>query len=160
MEHHVRKKTKIVMAVLMVLTGCASNQPDRMYDGEHPLADTAVLSALDDISHASVCTVATVQKVDEKTTSRGIFPGWVRVLPGPHSFVIHCSYDFSMVGLVINFKRVRLTFTVEDMKPKHVYVARYSKYAEAVEVAVEDLGENPSYVIPRKGADHKVRAEF
>jgi len=141
---------------VVTLSGCASFEPDKMYDGDHPLSDTTVLSAFDDISPRSVCTVATLQKVDDNWTSRGIFPAWVRVKPGTHSFVIHCSANFSM-GY---YTRAELSFSVPDMKPRHIYVARYQRVYGGVRVKVDDLGENSNYKLPGGKFHEDTKAEF
>lgn len=148
----------VAAMVLTVLSGCASHQPEKMYEGDLPLRETAILSALDDASSVSVCMVATVQGVDGKETSRSVLPGWVRVQPGTHSFAVDCSSNFSLGYRSIDYSQAKLSFKVENMKARHVYVARYSKLPGGVGVTVDDLGENSGYLLPLKGKS--VRPEF
>lgn len=112
-----------------------------MYDGDRPLADTAVLSAVEGSS--SVCQFATLRSVDGKWTDR---PHWVRVQPGTHSFSIECTTRVWMGAGTINSSRAQLAVTVADMKPRHIYVARYAQLAgNRIDVKIEDLGENSDY---------------
>ncbi len=46
---------------------------------------------------------------------------------------------------MISYKRADLEIVVRDMKPRHVYVARYRKSSSGVSALVEDLGENPEF---------------
>jgi hypothetical protein len=127
------------------LVGCAHLQPDQMYSGDHPLSDTAVFSALDDSSGASVCLVSTIQAVDQNKTSRMTFPVWVRVRPGPHSFLIHCTTGFAGGYQSIISYRVELLVKMADMRPRHIYVARYKPTKDGVRIVVDDLGERSNY---------------
>jgi hypothetical protein len=133
-----------------------------MYDGDHSLSDTAVFTAFDDASYRSVCSVSTIQKVDGKETSRVAFPIWVRVKPGSHSFVIHCSSDYSMGYQSVGFKLAELSVDVRDMKPRRVYVTRFQRTADGVGVNVVDLGEGSNYFLPTGGQFNRkdVKPEF
>jgi hypothetical protein len=116
--------------------------------GEGALSNTAILSAYDDVSGGSVCVAATVREVDNNATSPWIFPAWVRVDPGTHSFRIQCTSDLAIAGNYITARRSEFEFSVTDMKPRHVYVARYLRTPAGVKLVVQNLGENSRYMLP------------
>jgi hypothetical protein len=117
-----------------------------MYEGDRPLSDTAVFSARNELL-ASCPHGATVQMVDSRKTSRWIYPMWVRVAPGTHSFVVQCTLETYLVANKIVRKYVNLEVKVPDMKPRHVYVARYDLIGGKIKIAADDLGENSYYSI-------------
>ena len=149
-------KTFLTLMLITILSGCGSIQPDIMYNGDHPLSETAVFSAYDDTSSRPICWVTTIQKVDDKNTSLMAYPMWVRVRPGTHSFVVHCSKNFTLRS----YQQAEILITVEDMKPRHVYVARYHNTRDGIGVRVDDLGENPSYGIPVDTKGTRIKPNF
>jgi hypothetical protein len=115
-------------------------------DKEHPLADTAILISEDDRNPAFIG--SNIAAVDGKTVgsfwSANIYA--VRVLPGPHKFLILAMWDKrgSMLSGPMSYKSEGYELDL-DMKPLHVYVTRWRLVDGKVEVAVEDLGERPEY---------------
>ncbi len=134
----------------VLIGGCAFHHaPYPMYETDSPQAETAVFSSVDD--RATQHEVATIRAVDGKDTPRSVFPVWVRVLPGTHHFSIHYSTNYGVGGGAITYRYVELPVTVVDMKPRHVYVARFRRTAQGVSASVEDLGERPRYGIHTGG---------
>jgi len=143
-------KRILFLTLSALVGGCAFHHaPYPMYEGESPLADTAVFSSLDE--RATQHEVATIRSVDGKDTPRSVFPVWVRVLPGTHHFTVHYSTNYGIGAGAITYKYAELPVTVVDMKPRHVYVARFGRTAQGVSVSVEDLGERPRYGIHTGG---------
>jgi hypothetical protein len=68
-----------------------------------------------------------------------------------HAFTIRYRTDFHGVPGVTNSgqKETTLQVPVPDMKPRHVYVARYERdpVTNSVRVQVEDLGENSKFAL-------------
>lgn len=141
----------LVLVSALALSSCTSvrlynSQPDKMYEGDHPLSDTAVFSAHDELS--AICPGgANVRKVDDKETSRFASPMWVRVTPGTHSFVVECTNSAGRRANKLYRKYADLEIKIPDMKPRHVYVTRYNEVAQKIEVTTDDLGENSYYSI-------------
>jgi hypothetical protein len=71
--------------------------------------------------------------------------------------LVRYSTDFRLALPSINYRLANLEVEVKDMKPRHVYVARYRESGNGVAVYVEDLGENPEYGvwIGLEGANRK-----
>ncbi|MBX3621877.1 MAG: hypothetical protein KF891_18045 [Rhizobacter sp.] len=137
-----KKLASLVLAVPLV--GCAFHRaPYVMYDGSPPLQNTAVFASVDQETGTDV--VATVTSVDGKPTScaEAGCPLWVRVLPGKHTFAVRYTADIHMSG----YSYANLVFTLENMKPLHVYHARYIQTDGRVVARVEDLGERPNFGI-------------
>lgn len=153
---------KILSALLtLLLIGCAYHQtPYPMYEGSPSLSNTAVFAVLDDkATKHNESRIVSVNGKEPSCTQVGC-PYWVRVLPGNHKFVVRytSSHYWGKVGS--GYKYADLTVEVSDMKPKHVYVARYQELSDQVKVVVEDMGENSGYGIPLY-LDKKIyRAEF
>jgi hypothetical protein len=122
-----------------------------------PLSQTAVFSAYDETRAGQY---ANIQMVDGKETSRGVFPLWVRVLPGDHVFLVRKLDRTGLSGKSAYSETSDFRVTVKDMKPRHVYVARFRERNGASVVEVENLGQSPNYAIPL-GLDAKpYKAEF
>ncbi len=129
------KKLAALLCLLVGLSGCGTldfTTPYITYPGTHALADTAVFMARDNQSGEHV--IATVQAVNE-TSVRLKAPIGVRVLPGRHTF--HIQYTSGIR------KTEKLLQLEVDVKPLHVYVARYDEVAGTVSARVEDLGIRP-----------------
>ena len=114
------------------------------YKGKHPLADTALLAAVDDRSTA--CQESNITRVDGKFTGiLGPARFSARVLPGTHTFQIRVlcrAQDPRMTGYL---SVEEIDVEVKDMLPLHVYVARYHGEGDRHTVTVEDLGERVEY---------------
>lgn len=149
MSHKVISAIAFILA--LTLSSCASiqlynPQPDKMYEGDRPLSDTAVFSARDELS--SICPLArTIHSVDNRSTSKWAYPMWVRVTPGTHSFSIQCTIKTSLGFHEVGRYYVNLDVTIPEMKPRHVYVANYEEVAGKIKITAEDLGENSYYSI-------------
>jgi len=146
--------------VLAVASGCAFHHaPYVTYEGDVPLAETAVFVAQDE--KATLMHVSRVRAVDGKGTSCAQVgcPFWVRVLPGSHSF----SVEYTSQWTASRHQYANLDVAVADMKPRHVYVVRYREKDESVQQAVEDLGENPDFGLELRAGitgTARYRAEF
>lgn len=140
----------------MLIGGCAFHQtPYVMYEGDVPLANTAVFSSLDD--RATPRNESRIHSVDGKPTScvQAGCPYWVRVLPGAHQFLVR----YLLPGIPVQ-RYANVPVQVPDMKPRHVYVARYQLSGNTVRVTFEDLGEDPDYGIPLGLEGTRYRAKF
>ena len=136
----------LAIFVLSALSGCAFHHtPYAMYEGAPSLAETTVFAAVDDkqTKHVAIG----IQQIDGKEPScwQVGCPIWTRVLPGTHKFSVRYSSNFGLAGGMISYQRADLEVEVKDMKPRHVYVARYRDSGGRVSVLVEDLGENPQF---------------
>jgi len=118
-----------------------------MYQGNQPLSTTTVFSSLDNNQTKHV--EARITHVNGKETScfEVGCPYWVRVLPGANRFTIRYATNFSLGVGVITHNYAVIDVDVADMRPSHVYVARYSERGSRVSVQVEDLGGRPKYGI-------------
>ena len=143
---------------LLTLGGCAFHQsPYLTYSEKLNLNETAVFSSLDD--KAVTFNESRIHLVDGTKTScvQVGCPYWVRVKPGKHTFKVvytsNHSWDLNSSGYSVS----NLEITVDDMKPKHVYVMRFSEKEGKLSYFVEDLGENPEYGITLglKGVNEK-----
>ena len=107
-------------------------------DAQHPLKDTAVLSAIAEETNG----LGQISSVDGKPTNcwRAGCPSCVRVLPGTHFFTIR----YTIPGL--GFKHQgETTVTVESMKPERIYAARYEIIGDKFRVSIVDLGNRPHF---------------
>lgn len=62
-------------------------------------------------------------------------------------FSVRYAANFAWNLQSSGYKFADVDVEVKDMRPRHVYVARYTESAGKVQVTVEDLGENPNYGI-------------
>jgi hypothetical protein len=118
----------------------------KAYKGDHPRTDTAIFMAEDNSNRNFFS--SSIVRVDDKSVVNFMLPGVfaVRVLPGTHKFVVQAIWDnTNSVTTAGTYKSQEIELTVEDMKPLHVYVARYRETESGAEVAIEDLGERPRY---------------
>ena len=144
--------------VLLAVSGCAYHHaPYAMYEGTPELSNTSVFAAVDEKQTKQVG--VEIQLIDGKEPScwQVGCPIWARVLPGTHKFLVRYSTDFRLALPSINYRLANLEVEVKDMKPRHVYVARYRESGNGIAVYVEDLGENPEYGvwIGLEGANRK-----
>ncbi|WP_158527797.1 hypothetical protein [Pseudomonas sp. URMO17WK12:I1] len=118
-----------------------------MHDESVPVANTAVFVSLDD--RTTKINDSRIQSVNNKETScfKVGCPYWVRVQPGRHIFnVLYTSnhhWNLNQMGHTY----AHLSIEIQNMKPRHVYVARYREESNQVDFTVEDLGENPDFGI-------------
>lgn len=134
-----------IAALAVATTGCAFHRtPWPAYEGSHPRADTAVFASFD-INTAKYVD-ARITRVDTTKTAslEAGHPYWVRVKPGAHTFHISYSTNFR-VG---SHSQAMIEVPLTDMKPGHVYIARYREAGGRVAVRVEDMGEKPDFGIP------------
>ena len=118
-----------------------------MYEGNPPLSDTTVFSASDHTRTKYID--ARVIAVDGKETScvQAGCPYWVRVLPGVHTFRVRYTTDLGFGGYKEIVSRVAtVNIEIEDMRPMHVYEARYreSSDKQTLHSGFVDLGERPA----------------
>lgn len=142
--------SRLLVTVLASLTlfGCAFHQtPYAMYEGTPSFANTTVFVAIDE--KQTKHTVVGIQLIDGKEPScwQVGCPIWTRLLPGTHKFTVRYSTDYGLAASAITYRSAALDIEVKDMKPRHVYVARYRESSDQVGVVVEDLGENPDFGI-------------
>ena len=140
--------TRVLVTLLASLTvvGCAFHHaPYAMYEGSPSIADTTVFAAVDD--KQTKHTAIGIQLIDGKEPScwQVGCPIWTRLSPGTHNFSVRYSTDFGLATGAITYRRADLEIEVKDMKPRHVYVARYKESSGRIAVFVEDLGENPEF---------------
>ncbi len=141
------KNAAACLIALSVLAGCATTTGTatpitRAFNGEHPQADTAVFIATD--TKTPTPSFGRIHYVDNQQYGCLIngCPYAVRVKPGRHEFKVRYTGDLNNGLYKEAFVRVEF-----DMKPRHVYVARYYIDADKQVLAkVEDLGEKPAYV--------------
>jgi len=145
---------------LLIISGCAFHHaPYAGYEGTQPLENTSVFAAIDDKQSKHV--VIGISLIDGKEPScwQVGCPIWTRILPGTHKFSVRYSsnFGFGNVASTIKYETAILEVEVKDMKPQHVYVARYKEFGGGVRVYVEDLGENPEFGvwIGLEGANRK-----
>jgi hypothetical protein len=141
-------KKLLAFGIAVLLSGCAFHRtPYVTYEGSPPLSGTAVFASFDEETVKS--NDSRIQSVDGKGTpcSEVGCPYWVRVLPGKHVFSVHYTANHQFVFNGITFKSANLSIEVPDMKPSHVYVARYRQVEGRVDFTVEDLGEKPKFGI-------------
>jgi hypothetical protein len=140
-------RRRALIPFVALLSGCAFHKtPHVMYEGDHPLSDTAVFSSFDDKAGPAREMAARIHSVDGNKAScvQVGCPYWVRVLPGTHSFAVTYATDWNL-----NYHlEANLDIVVADMKPRHVYVVRYRTDGGGVAQIVEDLGENPDWGLP------------
>jgi hypothetical protein len=134
-----------------------------MYEGTRPLSETAIFASLDD--KATKVSESRIRAVNAKETScfEVGCPYWVRVAPGTHTFNVRYTANYQWNLRSSGYSYADIKIEVKDMKPRHVYVARYKELNDRVVVVVEDLGENPNYGITLglEGANKQFyRAEF
>ena len=130
------------------LVGCAFHRtPWPAYEGSHAQAETAVFASFDQQSAKYVDARITLVDTTKTPSWEVGHPYWVRVKPGAHAFRIAYKTDYRLAGPAINWREATIDVTVADMKPGHVYVARYRESWGGVAVQVEDLGERPDFGI-------------
>lgn len=136
------------LITLALVSGCASTAPGgampitNAYDGDHPRADTAVFIATD--TKTPTPSFGRIHFTDNKQYGCLVngCPYAVRVKPGRHEFKVRYAGDLNNGLYKEAFIRVEF-----DMKPRHVYVARYYQDADKQVLAkIEDLGEKPAYI--------------
>ncbi|MCO5400749.1 hypothetical protein [Ralstonia soli] len=139
---------RIFLAIIFVISisGCAFHKtPYVMYEGNPPLSTTTVFSASDHTQTKHI--VARITQVDGKDTScfQVGCPIWVRVLPGSHTFTIRYTANIALMGPVITSTVATVNIEVVDMKPMHVYEARYQEFYDQkrLNATFADLGEKP-----------------
>ncbi|WP_431046460.1 hypothetical protein [Roseateles sp. L2-2] len=108
---------------------------------------------------------ARISAVDSVTTPswKNGHPFWVRVKPGTHRFAIVSKANYQFSGPLITWNEGRREITIPEMKPRHVYIARYHWVQQRPAMQIEDLGENPDFslVFGLPGVnDNRYRAEF
>lgn len=145
-------RLRACLALVMVLTGCVSNtQPLVVYEGVRPLEDTAVFVAQPGAKSFQGYR-AGVHRIDGKNAVPFIVDfnmgygsvRWVRVLPGTHTFRLYYQTNSGIGG---QYYFTYSTLKVEDMKPRHVYMAKYKIVGEYLHVGYEDLGEDPDFYL-------------
>jgi hypothetical protein len=147
-----------VVAVAL-LSGCTfHHEPYVAYESATPLSNTAVLVVTD--HDPGISGVIGVKAVDGRETScaQAGCPVWVRVLPGTHQFVLEArlNHRLSASGIVQNVWTPK--FTIQDMKPRHVYKARIQRGNELT-VTVSDLGKSSDFSLDL-GPHGKFRPSF
>lgn len=129
--------------VLAVLAGCAvPGGIPNAYEGQHPLADTAVFIATD--TRSATPSMGRIHYVDDRETDchASGCPMLIRVKPGRHAFSLRYAGDMNRGAYKEALIRVEF-----DARPRHVYIARYTTEADQRVVAkIEDLGEKPAYI--------------
>lgn len=65
----------------------------------------------------------------------------MRVTPGDHEFAIQFSTNYRYA----TYSGALLKVKVPNMKPRHVYMTRYTTSGDRVDVQIEDLGEKPDF---------------
>jgi hypothetical protein len=141
-----RTHLALLTTVLFMASGCAFHRtPYKMYEGDRPLAATAVFASHDDKATKHI--EARITQVNGKETScfEVGCPYWVRVLPGDHKFKIRYATNFSLSVGAVTHNFTNLEVDVSNMKAGHVYVARYAERQGRVSVHIEDLGSRPDY---------------
>ena len=142
------KKTLILVVCVLCLGGCAFHQTPYIMHGENvPITNTAVFVSLDD--KATKINDSRIQSVNNKETScfKVGCPYWVRVQPGRHTFNILYTSNHHWNLNQSGYTYANLSIEIKNMKPRHVYVARYREENKQVKFTVEDLGENPDFGI-------------
>jgi len=158
------KNVVFLLLVCFSLTACTFHQtPYITYEENVDIAETAVFSALDETStHYNDTRVFGVDGVQPSCAQVGC-PYWVRVIPGKHVFHVRYTSDPHWNYMSSGFNYANLEVVLEDMKPRHVYVMRFSRNGDEIGYRVEDLGENPEYgiMLGLKGANQKYhRVQF
>jgi len=78
-------------------------------------------------------------------------PVWTRVSAQGHEFsILYRANFYGLPGVTTSgHEEAVLKVKVDEMKPRHVYVARYFREHSTnnVSVRVEDLGENPKFAL-------------
>jgi hypothetical protein len=141
-------KTLFTLLATVLLSGCAFHRtPYVMHEGSPPLSSTAVFASFDESSVKF--NDSRIRSADGKDTScfEVGCPYWVRVLPGKHVFSVRYTANHQWSYMSSGFNYADLSIEVPDMKPGHVYVARYRETGDRVAVIVEDLGEKPKFGI-------------
>jgi hypothetical protein len=123
-----------------------------MHSPEVARTETAIFVSADQRTSEPV--LSTLVAVDGRKVNCDFNAGcpvWARVSAGSHVFTIKYRADFHGVTGVTNsgHKETELEAVVPEMKPRHVYVARYTRSLSdnTVSIRVEDLGENPKFAL-------------
>lgn len=163
----------LISAVLLVsVVGCANTTPHRKpyvgYTGDVHLSETAVFVSADvkGQKYRQDGIISPIQAIDGQKISchwNNGCPPWARVTPGDHEFAIQFSTNYRYS----TFSGALLKVKVPNMKPRHVYMTRYTTYGDRVEVHIEDLGEKSDfklishYFSPASFiAEHAARMEY
>ena len=143
----------LTASIALALSGCATDSPlttPYSADGASGrLADTAVFIAIEQHNSSdqrlSKPVISTIQKIDGREVRcdwNAGCPVWARVGAGHHTFTVRYRADFSYSGK--RWLEGTMEVEVPDMKPRHVYLLRYSHDASSMKVwaRTEDLGES------------------
>lgn len=154
---YIIQKLSIIFS-LIVIGGCVTKQaPYISYsESNFPLRDTAVLIALDDRhpygTHLAQTTITGANgKLFTYCNLNGC-PYWVRAKQGMNTFIIQYQTDAQLApsitgaGLGVTSKIFKKEVVI-DMKPRHIYVARYKRQNDSISIDIEDMGENADYGI-------------
>jgi hypothetical protein len=149
--------------LILLLAGCAFHRtPFATYEGNLPLANTAVFAAFDYKSEGALINIPFVDGKEMPKFDAG-YPYWVRVLPGRHTFTVRYNWDYGLSVGTVTWKTVDLPIEIPEMMPLHVYAARYTRRGNRVSVSIEDIGERPNFgiILGRKGVNqHLYPVEF
>lgn len=150
-------KALMLLLLVPVLSACSSfhQTPHIAYAGAIPLAQTAIFASWD--ARTATTNDSRVAAVDNRELS-GFTEGnpyWVRVLPGKHVFRIRYTTNHQMTRNGPTYAWAILDLEVDNMQPRHVYVARYSENEGKVRVTAEDLGEAPDFSIAPDNQPYK-----
>jgi hypothetical protein len=145
----------LLVTISATLVGCGTSPlvtPHVMHPLEVARADTAIFVSADQRTSEPV--LSTLAAVDGRRVNCDFNAGcpvWVRVPAGSREFTIKYRADFHGVPGLTNsgHKETELNATVPQMKPRHVYVARYTRSLSdnTVSIRVEDLGENSKFTL-------------
>ncbi|KZN39409.1 hypothetical protein N480_00840 [Pseudoalteromonas luteoviolacea S2607] len=139
-------KSSILILLSIFMSGCMSTfhtKPYVAYENKHhPLSDTSVFTTDGGMGN-SISQILSVNGVETSCWEVGC-PIWVRVKPGVNKFTVKLSvYDNGIASYKVGVTEV----TINDMKPKHVYKAKFDVVDREFKTMIEDLGENPEYGI-------------